>query len=455
MTERYLREFTADYISGVVSACEGVRDCLVLLNGPVGCKTYYGFSAGRSTVIPSELWRLRGELQLSGAMGDKLLRSQYFAGSPRIPATNLRYEDFIFGTREQLRRALNDIFTEQRYALFAVIQAPGTSLLGEALEGELQEISQEFGVPYLFVETPQFSENLYLGYDAAMVRLLRLLAVPNAEKKPERRRPTVNLFGFYTYERHLEGDLAEITRLLDLCGVDVNCAAGAGCTVDSLRRVPAADANLFFSPERCFETAEYLRNTYGMPELDLESMPVGFDLTERFVRQVSELLHIDCAPALADIEQARARAFYCIGLQLGASGFPRDFCYAAEGEWSLLYAYADYLSGYLGIAPTAIHPLYTQCKGVGEQRLKALLDSLGFSKALERDIAKVKDAVLLGSANTIAEVLAYSGNIFGIETMFPTSGYVHVLPKTHLGSTGALYLLEQLLNAVRLLGAWD
>jgi nitrogenase molybdenum-iron protein alpha/beta subunit len=183
MTEQYLREFTADYISGVVSACEGIRDSLALINGPVGCKTYYGFAAGRSTVMPSELWRLRGGLQLSNAMGDKLLRSQYFAGSPRIPATNLRYEDFIFGTREQLRRALNDIFTERRYDLFAVIQAPGTSLLGEALEGELEEISREFGIPYLFVETPQFSENLFLGYDAAMVRLLRLLAVPDAEKK--------------------------------------------------------------------------------------------------------------------------------------------------------------------------------------------------------------------------------------------------------------------------------
>jgi hypothetical protein len=42
--------------------------------------------------------------------------------------------------------------------------------------------------------------------------------------------------------------------------VDVNCAAGAGCPADSLRRIPAADANLFFAPERCLETAEYLRS---------------------------------------------------------------------------------------------------------------------------------------------------------------------------------------------------
>ena len=455
MTNRYLRNITADYITGVVSACEGIRDSLVLINGPLGCKFYHGYASGQSVIKSSELWRLRGELQLSDAMNDQLLRSQYFAGTPQIPGTNLRYEDFIFGTREQLRRALNDMFSERRYALFTVIQAPGTSLLGEALEGELQEISREYDIPYLFVETPQFSENLFLGYDAAMVRLLRQLTAPPTARRADRTRPCVNLFGFYTYARYLEGDVSEVTRLLDLCGIDVNCVAGANCTMEAFRHIPEADANLFFSPERCTETTKFLREAYGMPELDLGGMPVGFDLTERFVRAAAELLHTDCTPALEDIERARARAFYFVGKHMGSGGFPRDLRYAAEGEWSALYGYVDYLSGYLGIAPAAIHPLYTQCGGDGEARLTGLLEQLGLQGALEADFARVHDAIVLGSANSIAEILAYSGNIFGIETMLPASGYVHVLPKTLLGCTGALFLLEQVLNGARLLNAWN
>ena len=32
--------------------------------------------------------------------------------------------------------------------------------------------------------------------------------------------------------------------------------------------------------------------------------------------------------------------------------------------------------------------------------------------------------------------------------------YIHVVPQTYLGSTGALYLIEQLINGNRMLKAW-
>ena len=53
-------------------------------------------SAGVDSVVRrSDLWSLRGELQLEDAMDDHLLRSQYCVGSARTPATNLRYTDYI------------------------------------------------------------------------------------------------------------------------------------------------------------------------------------------------------------------------------------------------------------------------------------------------------------------------------------------------------------------------
>ena len=85
MTDLYLRSTTPDYITGAVYACDGVRDSVVLINGPLGCKFYHGYAAGQSMVRPQELWRLKGDLKIRGAMSDKLLRSQYFAGSPEIP----------------------------------------------------------------------------------------------------------------------------------------------------------------------------------------------------------------------------------------------------------------------------------------------------------------------------------------------------------------------------------
>ena len=456
MTEHYLRNTTPDYITGAVSACEGIRDSLVLINAPLGCKFYYGFPSSQTMIRESHLWNLRGELRLSNAMDDRLLRSQYFAGTPQVPGTNLRYEDYIFGTREQLHRALNDIFTERRYSFFAVIQGPGTSLLGEALEEELAEISEEFGIPYLFVESPGLSSNSFLGWDDTAAKLLQKL-LPEHSPVPEpaagKRRPRVNLFGFHTYSKYMEGDVAEITRLLDLCGIDVNCAFLAGCRIEELRRIPDADLNLLFSPERCQAVGRTLRDM-DLPVLDLGGMPLGFDLTEQFLRKVSKALGTDCSPALEDVERGKARAFYFLARTLGSAGFPKDLRYAAEGEWSLLRGYADYLSGYLGIRPEALHPLYTQCEGTGREELRALLRSLNAEEALDREIAEVKDVILLAGGNTILEVTAYSGNVYGIETAGPSLGYIDVVPKTHLGTSGALLLLEQILNGMKLLNAW-
>ena len=461
MTETYLRNITADYITGAVSACEGIKDSLVLINGPLGCKFYHGYAAGQSMVRPQELWRLRGELGIKGAMSDKLLRSQYFAGSPEIPGSNLRYEDFIFGTAEQLARALNDIFSEHSYKFFSVIQAPGTSLLGESLEGLLDDISAEFGIPHLFIDAPKLSEDIFLGYDETIVRILRLLGV--AEKAPDiagrapkktSGRPRVNLFGFYTYERFLEGDLAEMTRLLDLCGIDVACAAGADYELASLAAIPDADANIFLSAERCARTAEYLSGL-RMPSLDFGCLPAGPDLTERFVREVCALLGTDCAPALKETEQTRARIFYHMAKHFGAAGFPQDLSYALEAESSMLFSYADFLTGYLGIRPQALHDLYPQRKSAFKEELRSVCGEELCEKALCADFSKVKDAVVLGSANTIAHLLTYSGDIFGIEISFPSSGYVNVLPRTYAGCSGALQLLEQLINGARLLKAWD
>ena len=186
MTERYLRSITADYITGVVSACEGIHGSLVLLNGPLGCRFYHSYAFGKNLIRESELWGLRGELQLSDAMDDRLVRSQYFAGTPQIPGSNLRYEDYIFGTGEQLERALRDILAERRYSMTVVIQTPGTSLMGEGLESLIQKIAGEFQTPSIFVESPEFSTDSCAGYDETMARLLKQFVGEKAEKEKGR-----------------------------------------------------------------------------------------------------------------------------------------------------------------------------------------------------------------------------------------------------------------------------
>lgn len=126
-------------------------------------------------------------------------------------------------------------------------------------------------------------------------------------------------------------------------------------------------------------------------------MPIGFDLTEEFVRGISSLLGTNCEPALDYIEESRSRAFYFIAHNMGNKGFPKDLRYAAEGEPSVLRGYVDYLSGYLGIKPKVIHPLYLQCHT--ENLIQEKLHELHCEDALEQDIASVNNVIILAGAN--------------------------------------------------------
>lgn len=471
MTGSYLRNTTPDYLTGEVFACESIKGSLVLLNGPLGCRFYHSYGFGQNVVQESGLWQLRGELELKHAMDDHLLRSQYFAGTPRIPGSNLRYEDNIFGTWEQLERALRDILSERAYTFLAVLQTPGTSLLGEALEQNLSRIAQQFDLPFLFLESPQFSANSFIGYDETMVKVLqRLISEADLNAYPAERifqtysgrkeqreaggAPKVNLFGLYTYEKFLEGDLAEITRLLNFCGIEVSCAPGSGCTVEELRKIPEADLNVLLAPERCDQTVCYLESL-DLPILDFGCMPVGFDLTEQFVKAVAGRLGADPAAALAEIEKDRARAFYHMAKHFGNDGFPKNIRYAIEGEASLLYAWTDFLSGYLGARPVCIHLLYRQCGGSMEEKLRDVLKKWGVEDTLETDITKVENAIVFGSGNTIMDAFLNSKNLYGVEIANPSAEYLHVVPKMYIGSKGALYILEQMLNGARMLEAWD
>ncbi|MBO4819581.1 MAG: hypothetical protein J5528_05510, partial [Firmicutes bacterium] len=405
-----------------------------------------------------------------GAPDEELLRSQYYMSASNVPSTNLRYEDFIFGTVDQLKKALNDISAGYDMSLFAVVQAPGTSLLSEVIEPELKAISKETGVPYIYVETPGLSENMLKGHDETVVKILKTLSEPglrgrSENKCAEKERPSVNIFGLGSRDFFGDGDLEELTGILSLCGIDVNCAPGAFCTVDELKNVYAADANIYLSPERCKKTEEYMNEVSDMPSLSLGCMPIGPDLCESFVRGISSLLGTDCSRAIEDIEKARSRIFYQLARRMGGRGFSGDIKYAAEGEASLLYALTDYLSGYLGMAPECLHVLYRPVENEQlstaeaacsqeEGALGALLASFGEENALGKDISQVKDVIFFGNANSIAHLLAYSGNVYGVEISSPGSGYINVIPKTLIGPTGALYILEHVLNARRLLSAW-
>ena len=56
--------------------------------------------------------------------------------------------------------------------------------------------------------------------------------------------------------------------------------------------------------------------------------------------------------------------------------------------------------------------------------------------------------LVFSDANVIAALMLENKRFCGIEARLPGMGYTDLVPKTHLGVRGALFLIEQVLNGL-------
>jgi nitrogenase molybdenum-iron protein alpha/beta subunit len=212
----------------------------------------------------------------------------------------------------------------------------------------------------------------------------------------------------------MEGDLKELTRLFALCGIEVNAALCADCSLEELRALPDADLNVVLYPEMGLSAAEYMADHWGVPYYICPTPPIGFSATERMFAGICAILHTDDTPLRLESERARALAWFRIDQIHRAYGRPRGVKFYVEGSPSQVKGYGGFLTDYLGM-----------------------------------ESAPPEEAELVfGDANIIAELMLKNKTFCGIEISLPGMGYVDLIPKTHLGIEGALFLIEQVLNGL-------
>ncbi|SHI14224.1 Nitrogenase molybdenum-iron protein, alpha and beta chains [Sporobacter termitidis DSM 10068] len=425
----YLDNITPDSFSGIIFALEGVARTIVLLNGPTGCKFYHSATSDNQTIRQFEFDPLN-------------YPEKWYFGQPRVPCTYLDSSDYIYGSRDKLTEALEFLRDNVSFELLCIVNSPGAALIGDDLRGIAAAIIQDR--PVVVVETPGFSRDICAGHETAALELLKQLPLRQADEKAPK---TVNLLGLSVFHRNYTGDIAELRRLLALCGIAVNCPLCAGGDLESVKNLPNAALNIVIHPDYGLRTAENLNAQYGMPFYVCDGPPVGFAATEKLLREICVSLGADASPAIAESERARARAYAFISRVNSLTGLPKGVTFSVEGTYSELYAYTDFLVRYFGMIPSCLSVL-SAGSDCFKDRLRALLDKLGVSDALDRDILETDSELVLASGNTIAKLKLKKHAFSGIEISLPSLGYVDVIPKTHLGIQGALLLTEQIVNGL-------
>ena len=446
MTNDYLKDFTPDSLSGFLFGFEGIKRSVVILNGPTGCKFYHSITVDNQSLRKDDYDPLN-------------YPEEWFFGQGRVPCTYLDKRDYVYGSEDKLDDIIDFVLDRTEPELLAVVNSPGAALIGDDLErivrgavGKHYSDGDSVGpdgdpacsgdgaaLPIITCQSPGYSKDVSDGWsDACLLAIKEFCAAgPKADGCLDAGAgdavtggtPLVNILGLSIYHKYHQGDLDELKRLLGLCGIKVNTALLCESSVEEIKRLGAADLNIVLDPLYGLASAKELEARCGTPYIvSGHGYPVGFGAMEELLNTVSESLGEsagsgdgklagapDISPALEDIARARATAYIHIARMSSLTGLPKGVPFTVHAPSEIKRGYSDFLTAYLGMTET--------------------------------DDDKKAD-IILADGNTIACLKADGLEFSGIEIALPSIGYIDVIPKTHIGATGGLLLVEQILNGL-------
>jgi Nitrogenase molybdenum-iron protein, alpha and beta chains len=427
--------FSPDAFTGSILAVEGIRDAVVILNSPTGCKLYHSFLSDRQ--FPRE-----------SSHDPLVFQNDFYFGQPRIPCTCLDGEDFIQGSLKKFERALTVVAAKEK-GLLVVINSPGASLVGDDLESIIKKAGLQDRC--FVVEKTGFSLPASQGFESTTLALLEYLNLHsffrslNCSSFPKK----VNLIGFSLLHKHWEGSIIEMKRLLSFLGLEVGTVLLAGTSLDEIQESNNAACNIVLFPEYGKKVAEWYREHFGIPAVFSSlGAPLGFDANESLLREVAVVLNIDPTSALAEVRKARQASYQQISRFHSFSGLPKGASFSIQAESSLALPLTHWLYSYLGMVPLAIKLLPGSDPEVAKS-LKLFLMEKGFCKAWDRDLFLEAVDIAFADSYTLRLLKEKGCCKTVIEISLPDSGYIHFIPKTYMGVSGALFLLEEIINGLR------
>lgn len=415
-----------DSLMGAILAIEGIEDAVVLLNGPTGCKTFYG-------------WVSNLQYPRSDHLSPGRFLQEFYFGQARIPTTYLDEQDYVFGGSEKLARIFDAIAAES-YALIGIVNSPGAALIGDDLQRFLRNAQPR--VPAIAIETPGFSTGMASAHQQALGAAVAAIDPPACPADPL----CVNLLGISIYHKHWQGSLGGLRRMLEAMGLRVGAMLGAGCSVADIRALRTARRNVVVHQEYADAIGPWIEARYGVPSIvPGAGAPIGFEATEQWVREVAAAVDCDPSPALRHIEDARRIAFRHLNRFHLHTGLPKGATFALRAEASTTSPMVKWLHGYLGMVPLAV-----QVRGDTDSALArethAYLRMIGCEQAWDVDLNSEPCDLVFANGPIVANAIAEGSAAAGVELCLPSTDRIDVVPKALLGSDGTLFLLEQILN---------